>query len=1316
MSELGNITKNIQNRFSPVVDEYKKLKTLRSTKGYINNVDDPLGPESSRIAHLLSDTDFEYYTNSKNSLLALGDTLNEQQQYTLKIALEQLNQHNLIQSGVIKPGEIFADYSTSPFYSSFDELQPAMEMEMARMIESGEFDDVMNLNRRVVDTGPTQEVFVLDTSNLPPYIARSTSGELPDVPPSYTLNDSWTSTRTWQKGDTWDDGVHTSRSPLSMEELVVSAIDTRTPLVFSTRESAEFYLNRMNALLEKMTPYKPKGNVARNLEQTHFIPEVKSMYLPVKEPNEIVQLNQIFGFATENSQIPAARKMFSMKSKAGIQEELPEFVGDMPEEAFDVIGWPVDNYPIVSDYLYDAATQGSQKEIIDAAIETIKQRVKSGRHIEYTVRNGDSVWILNEGRPMLLEAGDVIPTTKMFSDPRMGSDDLINLGDMRFMEESPITYRGEEDINWNIIAPLLYDDAEKIAGRKLYEGTTSTRLNGEAKEIYLDHTPVTRFTLEDVQNSSAASLPNLEIASVWEDIPSGAMANFDKAVQVGFGKVLGPIMDAISRKPMAFHAYSIALEQNLKNIDWMLFGTPEEIALNGLADLFHSKNIFGPQSPQTLTRWTDVGRQVGLAHGMPEAEFWSAGEAISYIRSFVDEEFDLAVTVLKNNPVDDKTKALVNFANKNKGNVITGDREIGGSWDFLDYMTAQLGEDVIKSGGAEWAVRQRIKEIETVGVEGTSKAKVNKLLDELTDDDFATLKTAWGTREKAFENARFYAQERTIRDTMPYIDSHEIRSQFADYGRGFMPFFYAEENFIKRWARIAALDSGTNGLATLRKFQLQYTGLREMGIIRKSETGEDYFIMPGTDLFIEALSNISGANVGLSAMLTQPVGKMLPGIGPKFGAPSYSPLVIMPLSFIAGRFPDFEPLQALERNIIGEDNALDRNWWDHILPTSMVNTWKAIRLSKASQDEMRQDEKLANHLGTAMAHLEAQGRGLKPNATASEKEEYLRDATNYARVIEISRLLGGWFGMAPVGAEVNVAGSNSISWLTGGIIENPADLLSSQYYDSIRIYGIDEGTVRYMETYKDSGKRFGIEDIFNPLAYTVGNTQTVSGAIIPTTKAAIQYYLDNKNILGEYKLGGAWMIPGDAVSDNDFSQWAWNQSVTEGLRVRRTPEEVLNEIMFREGATVYFSKKDEYEQNALIAQQNGDKETAKIWQDKWDRFSTGWKSANPVFAEVLSDTSRANKRRAVIDEIQIMLKDPEFPKTDYSENMKLFINGWNDYMNTVGLLSLDKTTAGRTQVATERYNWQTAAEKFIAEVPQLKSFWLSILKPESGLD
>jgi hypothetical protein len=306
--------------------------------------------------------------------------------------------------------------------------------------------------------------------------------------------------------------------------------------------------------------------------------------------------------------------------------------------------------------------------------------------------------------------------------------------------------------------------------------------------------------------------------------------------------------------------------------------------------------------------------------------------------------------------------------------------------------------------------------------------------------------------------------------------------------------------------------------------------------------------------------------------------------------------------------------------------------------------------------------------------------------------------------------------MGPVGAEVNVAGSNSISWLTGGAIENPADLLNSEFYDSIRIYGIDDGTVRFMETYENSGKRFGIKDIFNPLAYTVGNTKTVSGAPISSSEDAIQYYLDNKNILSEYRLGGAWMIPGDAASDNDFSQWAWNQSVTEGLRVRKTPQEVMDELMFREGATVYFSKKDEYEQNSLIAEQNGDKATAEAWLDKWDRFALGWKAANPMFANILENNERTIQRQNVISEIQIILKDPEFPSTEYSENMKTLMNGWNDYMNTVGLYSLDKTAAGRTRVATERYNWQTAAEKFITEVPQLKAFWLSILKPESGLD
>jgi hypothetical protein len=884
----------------------------------------------------------------------------------------------------------FADYSTSPFYSSFDEIESSLDMELARIIESGEFDDVLNLNRRVVNTGPTQKVFAIDLSNLPPYIkdeayksnkllpsfntrepgtAEIVDGELVSI----NYNSLLSETPSPENIGPGDIQTYTN-VPRNINELIYQAIDTRSPLVFSTEEAANFYLKQVNELLDTLTPYRPKGLVARNLEQQYFIPEVKPVYLPIKDPADLTPIpvekfdpnstpnwritneNQLFAGSSERSSIPFARKRYSTPSRKEVQKILndPNFT-DTPIEAFDVIGWPVDNYPVVSEYLYDAATQGSQPQIIEAARETIKQRVKAGRRIDYTAKRDGTLWILNEGRPMELKAGDVLPSTKVFSDPRMAEEDLVNLGDMRFMDESEIRYGGDADINWHTIAPLLYDDAEKLSGRKLYEGTQSASIDG--KEVYLDNIPVPRFSLHDVQNSPAGNLPNLEIASVYEDISSGSLA-FDKVVQYGFGKILGPIMDAISRKPMAFHAFSIALERNLKNIDWMLYGTPEELALNALADVFHSKNIFGPQSSKTLERWSDVGRQVGLSHGVPEAEYWSNGEAISYIRGFNGEDFDLALDVLKNTSVDSQVNALINFAKKNKGNVITGDRTIGGSWDFLDYMTSQLTADVITSGGADWAIRALIKQTTEQGV---PSARVRSILDELQPEDFQTLKSAWNTREKAFENAKFYAQEATIRDMMPFIDTHEIRSQFADHGRGFMPFFYAEENFLKRWARIASMDSGMNGIAALRKFQLQYTGLREMGVIRQSETGDDYFVMPGTDLFIEGLANITGLELGLTGMLTQQVNKMLPGIGKRFGAPSFSPLVIMPLSFIAGRFPDFEPLQDLERNVIGEDNALDRNWYSHLLPSTMVNTVRAIKLASANQNELRQDEKLSSY-------------------------------------------------------------------------------------------------------------------------------------------------------------------------------------------------------------------------------------------------------------------------------------------------------------------------------------------------------------------
>jgi hypothetical protein len=195
------------------------------------------------------------------------------------------------------------------------------------------------------------------------------------------------------------------------------------------------------------------------------------------------------------------------------------------------------------------------------------------------------------------------------------------------------------------------------------------------------------------------------------------------------------------------------------------------------------------------------------------------------------------------------------------------------------------------------------------------------------------------------------------------------------------------------------------------------------------------------------------------------------------------------------------------------------------------------------------------------------------------------------------------------------------------------------------------------------------------------------------------------------------MIPNDPETADDFSQWAWNQSVVEGLRYRSTPQEMLDEFMFKEGATRYFSVKNDYEEKALVAEQSGDQASADLWREKWERFDKGWKASHPKFAEILTSNTRAGERRNIIGEIQIMLKDPEFPRTDYSDSMVILVDGWNRYMNTVGELSLNKTSSGRSAVAAERFNWQTWVEEdFLTKYPQLKSFWLGILKPESGLD
>jgi hypothetical protein len=578
------------------------------------------------------------------------------------------------------------------------------------------------------------------------------------------------------------------------------------------------------------------------------------------------------------------------------------------------------------------------------------------------------------------------------------------------------------------------------------------------------------------------------------------------------------------------------------------------------------------------------------------------------------------------------------------------------------------------------------------------------------------------------------AAEAAIRDVLPYVDSHEIRSQFADWGRGYMPFWYAEENFIKRWAKILAMDGGVNGLNVLRKTHMTYTGLRHVGFIRRDAQGKDYFIYPGSELFVEAIGRVTGVKpTMLSQFLQSPTDRMLPGIGSDFGRPSFGPFAILPVQFFTWMIPQIDPtgvtdapLKEFNRNFIG-DIGLNRTIWQTLLPKTMLTTLEAMGAFKRNTYDMSMDERLMSSANSAIAYMEASGvksesnpngMALQDAATIQERDEYIREAREIAKAGFIAQAIAGWITPGPVSQDIGLESSNIFDFLTGGNNKTPDEVLAKDYITLVRDLGVEDGTIAFIELYRKENGAFNSRSIFNPLAFTVGATESVSGAPLPTTEDAINFYLDNQEAYDRWPYAGPWLLPQDQTGDAR-SKWAFDQTVIAGLRAYKgTSIDFLNEIKFKEGAFVYFTEVDKYDAAIEQADLAGDAEAKKQIKVFKEVFVDNFKFSHPYFAEQLQSEDARVRRERIYKEMVIAINDEDFPgrTVPQFEAIKNLTLAYQNFVIYSSRVYPDGSKISRDEVAALRSQLAMYGQQVVAYDPNALAYWTTVIKPLAGID
>jgi hypothetical protein len=526
---------------------------------------------------------------------------------------------------------------------------------------------------------------------------------------------------------------------------------------------------------------------------------------------------------------------------------------------------------------------------------------------------------------------------------------------------------------------------------------------------------------------------------------------------------------------------------------------------------------------------------------------------------------------------------------------------------------------------------------------------------------------ALGVGDDVIQKARI---DRAVADTIPYIDDPRLRSQFNMQVRNLFPFMFAQEQFYKRIARNLAFNP-----AAFRQAQLVMMGVRHVGIMHKDNEGNDYFFYPGAGVVQEVLAQGVKAFTGVDAVFPMPVGFSgqvrfaAPGLD-SLSIPSASPVIGIPLRFVASRFPE---LGGVEETVMGERGA-GRSYWEMVVPSSVSRIVKAFIASPET------DAQMASSMKQAIQYLEAAGHGLPEGANDNEIELWQERVQQWSRSLLLARAVLGFVVPSSPQAELDPKNmSQELRTLFGSGVP---------YEEAVRLF---------------------IEKNPDATPFTVFPTRSSSGGSLPSTKTAAKFITENAELLAQYPSAGGWLIP-QVSSDKTFSPLAYREQLALELRRKKTPLQFWRDVKYAQAANVYFSARDDHD--ARLEEVKGNAARTREINQIWTNWKDEFLAAHPIFETMLQDPQGSIRRGLVLDEMRQIITDGEIPVSKQTDNLKTFMQAYDDLsFQLAPLRNLHDSRSTRLR-ANYKAIFSSWAEAYAKENPDVSSFYLAVIKPE----
>jgi hypothetical protein len=640
-----------------------------------------------------------------------------------------------------------------------------------------------------------------------------------------------------------------------------------------------------------------------------------------------------------------------------------------------------------------------------------------------------------------------------------------------------------------------------------------------------------------------------------------------------------------------------------------------------------------------------------------------------------------------------------------------------GAYDNVNYLIESVPQTVKKASKLidpedmmdAWArLPARLKDPKLPFEEFRDDVETPEWLKRLSPRDLPVLRAAEANAAAVAIHLKDVAIDRAMYEMTPFIDNHNNRSQFQEYGRNMIPFWFAEEAFLRRWVKTVN-PLTPEGLAAIRRGQLLYQGLRGSGVVRTDDQGKPVLVYPGTPAMSAAMGWMIGGNpiakrvfgqdmgTPIASMLTGDVRYALSGNFQGFSIPSPSPLVTIPLEGIANMFPEIKPLQEQ----LSGARATGRMALESTIPTSVRRIWTAFN---PNSDALARSQAQVIQWRAAHEDLPPQ------DASPMEIDHWLDQTRQQARTALIMQMGVGFVVPAP--PEAHVVGEEAFTFAVNSGERLKGTDLHPEFARLVQSLGFEEGTQAFLEKFPDSTPH----DAFNAnSAWLVSQSARTGRAPLPTTEAAAEFYQNNEDWLRSFPLAGGWLLPVKRPDDK-YSQKAYYQQVASELRIRKTPEEFVKDMYVSAAAPTYYDTQEQYYQVRMqldgLPEGMERTQALAVVDEQWRTFQASYFVQHPTFEASVKGGNDQLDRESIVAELKIALADPGRPRgIQHASSLGNLIASWEQYSAARGQLVIDQRKASQDKKKQLDKAFSDWLAQWAIDHPELEPFARSVIRP-----